>query len=150
MKKKLVFTVGNGMMGDDGAGALLAQMMQDAPLDDWEVLNGGAAPENLLHQARELAPQRVLLIDATDMDLPPGSIRWIQDDKLEDPFFLTTHTLPLTFLIEVLREFVPKVDFLGVQPEVVAFGYPMTARVKEAVSQVYTGLMNGSESWETL
>lgn len=150
MKKNLVFTVGNGMMGDDGAGALLAQMMQEMPLEKWAVLNGGAAPENMLHQVRELTPQRVVLIDATDMDLPPGSIRWIQDEKLEDPFLLTTHTLPLTFLIEALREFIPKVDLLGVQPEVIAFGYPMTARVKEAVSQVYSGLMNGSESWETL
>ena len=75
-------------------------------LDGWEVVNGGAAPENVLHEVRELAPEWVLLIDAADMDLPAGSIRWIRDDKLDDPFLLTTHTLPLTFMIEALREFV--------------------------------------------
>lgn len=150
VKKNLVFTVGNGLMGDDGAGVLLTQMMRDAPPDGWDVINGGSAPENLLHQVRELAPERVLVIDAADMDLPPGSIRWIQDENLDDPFLLTTHTLPLTFLLEALREFVSKVDLLGIQPEVVAFGYPMTANVRQAVDQVYAGLTNGFEAWEVL
>ena len=34
--------------------------------------------------------------------------------------------MPLTFLLEALREFVPQVDLLGIQPELVAFGYPMS------------------------
>ena len=143
VKKKVVLTVGNGMMGDDGAGALLAQLMRQAPLDEWEVINGGAAPENVLHRVRELAPEQVLLVDAADMDLPPGSVRRIQDDKLDDLFMFTTHTLPLTFLIEALREFVPRVDLLGIQPEVVAFGYPMSETVKGAVEQIYDELRRG-------
>lgn len=147
MKKNLVFSVGNGMMGDDGAGVLLAQILREKPLPDWEALNGGSAPENALHRVRELAPQRVLLVDAADMDLPPGSVRCIHDERLEDPFLLTTHSLPLTFLIESLREFVPQVDLLGIQPEMVAFGYPMSTAVKGAVQEVYTQLRDGREDW---
>lgn len=150
MKKNLLLTVGNGMMGDDGAGVLLAQMLQKDPLDNWEVINGGAAPENALHRVRESAPKRVLLVDAADMDLPPGSIRRLQDERLEDPFMFTTHTLPLTFLIESLREFVPQVDMLGIQPQVVAFGYPMSAEVKEAAAQIYQDLKSGNEAWEIM
>lgn len=150
VNENLVITVGNGMMGDDGAGALLAQLMQQAPVAGWEVINGGSAPENILHQIREIAPSRVLVIDAADMDLPAGSIRRIQDDKVEDPFLLTTHALPLTYLIEALREFVPQVDLLGIQPEVVAFGYPISDSVKDAVNLVYEGLKNGTVDWEPL
>jgi hydrogenase 3 maturation protease len=150
MKQNLVLTVGNGMMGDDGAGALLAQMLQQSPLDEWTVLNGGAMPENVLHRVRQLAPDHVLVVDAADMDLPAGSIRCIDDDRLDDPFFLTTHTLPLTFLVQALREFVPRVDLLGIQPEVVAFGYPISECVRQAVSQVYDGLRCGKGSWERL
>ena len=150
MKKRLVIGVGNGMMGDDGAGALLVQLMQQAPVDGWDVLSGGSAPENMLHLVREVAPDWVLIVDAADMDLPAGSIRRIQDDKLDDPFLLTTHTLPLTFLIEALREFVPRVELLGIQPEVVSFGYPMSESVKEAVSQVYAGLSDHVADWEIL
>ena len=150
MKKKLVLTVGNGMMGDDGAGVLLAQMLQQAPLEEWEALHGGAAPENILHRVREMRPEQVLVVDAADMDLPPGAIRRIQYERLEDPFLFTTHTLPLTFLIESLREFVAQVDFVGIQPEVVAFGYPMSPTIKDAVAQVYAGLKGGEAAWSSL
>jgi hydrogenase 3 maturation protease len=150
MKKNLVLTVGNGMMGDDGAGTLLAQMMRQSPLEEWEVLNGGASPESLVHRVREISPERVLVVDAADMDLAPGSVRYIPVERLEDPFIFTTHTLPLTFLIESLREFAPQVDLLGIQPEVVAFGYPMSTAVRDAVAQVYHELKNGQGVWESL
>jgi hydrogenase 3 maturation protease len=149
-KKKLILTVGNGMMGDDGAGSLLAQMIRKAPLPDWELLVGGAMPENILHQVRFLAPEHVLVVDAADMDLPPGSVRLIQADRLEDPFLLTTHTLPLSFLIQALQEFVPSVELLGIQPEIVAFGFPMSESVKNAVARLYAELCSGTVCWEQL
>jgi hydrogenase 3 maturation protease len=145
----VLLTVGNGMMGDDGAGVLLAQMLRDQPLDDWAALNGGSAPENVLHRIREMDASRVLVVDAADMDLEPGSIRRINSDRLEDPFLMTTHTLPLTFLIESLREFVPQVELLGIQPHVVAFGYPMSDEVRAAVGQVYEDLKNSRMDWSS-
>jgi hydrogenase 3 maturation protease len=150
MKKKLVVTVGNRMMGDDAAGPLLAQKMQSAPLGDWEVLDGGSAPENCLYLIREMSPDRVLVIDAADMDLVPGEIRLIGAEKLEDPFLMTTHTLPLSYFVQSLREFVPRVDLVGVQPNVVAFGYPVSAEVTQAVEQVYENLKQADFVWECL
>ena len=143
----ILLTVGNGMMGDDGAGALLAQMLRENPLEQWTVLHGGSAPENVVHQMREVDAQRVLVVDAADMDLPPGSIRLIQSDRLGDPFLMTTHTLSLTFLIESLRESIPQVDLLGIQPSVVAFGYPISDEVRKAVERVYADLKNNSADW---
>ena len=143
----ILLTVGNGMMGDDGAGVLLAQMLRENPLAEWTVLNGGSAPENIVHQIREMEPERVLVVDAADMDLEPGSIRLIQAEKLDDPFLMTTHTLPLSFLIEALREFVPQVQLLGIQPHTVAFGYPMSEAVRGAVGQVYADLQQGAGNW---
>jgi hydrogenase 3 maturation protease len=143
----VLLTVGNGMMGDDGAGVLLAQMLRDQPLADWSVVNGGSAPENVLHRIREMDATRVLVVDAADMDLEPGAIRRIHADRLDDPFLMTTHTLPLTFLIESLLEFVPQVDLLGIQPNIVAFGFPMSGEVRAAVGQVYADLKNGATDW---
>jgi hydrogenase 3 maturation protease len=143
----VLLTVGNGIMGDDGAGALLAQMLHENPLENWTVLHGGSAPENVLHRIRGMDAQRVLMVDATDMDLPPGSIRLIAADRLEDPFLMTTHTLPLTFLIQSLCEFVPLVELLGIQPKIVAFGLPISDEVRQAVEQVYADLKSGSASW---
>jgi len=150
MKKKLIFTVGNQMMGDDAAGPLLAQTIRRAPLDSWDIVDGGAAPENCLYMIREMAPDQVLVVDAADMDLAPGEIRLIGADKIEDPFLMTTHTLPLSYLMQSLHEFVTKVDLVGIQPQIVAFGFPLSAEVKQAVGQVYEGLKMDELTWEYL
>ena len=146
MKKKLVLTVGNGMMGDDAAGPLLARMIKHSPLDDWEVINGGDAPESYMPQIRDMAPEEVVIVDAADMDLQTGEIRLIDENRIGRVFFMTTHSLPLTYLMESIREFVPKVDLVGIQPEVVAFGYPVSPRVKQAVDRVYAWLKQNE--WE--
>ncbi len=144
MKKKLVFTVGNGMMGDDAAGPLLARMLKRAPLEQWEVLNGEAAPENCIYllreMAHEIALEQVLIVDAADMGLPPGEIRRIDEARIGSFFLMTTHTLPLTYLIQSIREFVPQVDLVGIQPAMVVVGYPVSKQVRNAVDQLYTWL----------
>ncbi len=140
MKKKLVFTVGNGMMGDDAAGPLLAHALKRDPLDNWEVLNGESAPENCIHILREIAPEQVLIVDAADMGLPPGEIRRIAEARIGSFFLMTTHSLPLTYLMQSIREFVPQVDLVGIQPAVVAFGYPISSQVKQAVDRFYNCL----------
>lgn len=150
MKKRLVVAVGNRMMGDDAVGPLLAQKIQRMPLGDWDVLDGGSAPENCLYLIREMAPDQVLVIDAADMDLVPGEIRLIKADKLEDPFLMTTHTLPLSYFVQSLKEFVPQVDLVGIQPQVVAFGYPVSAEVTRAIDKVYEGLKQAECIWECL
>lgn len=150
MKKKLVLTVGNQMMGDDAAGPLLAQRMQRVPLGNWELLDGGATPENVLYSIREMNLDQVLVIDAADMDLTPGEVRLISAEKLEDPFLMTTHTLPLSYLVESLREFVPQVDLVGIQPQIVAWGYPVSKEVKQAVEQVYEDLKQDDFVWNCL
>jgi hydrogenase 3 maturation protease len=150
VKKKLVLTVGNAMMGDDAAGPLLAQAMQRLPLENWEVLDGGSAPENILYKVREMAPEQILVVDAADMDLSPGEIRLVSADKLEDPFLMTTHTLSLFYLVQSLRDIAAQVDLLGVQPRLVSFGYPLSPEVKQAIGRVYEGLKQPDPGWDCL
>jgi hydrogenase 3 maturation protease len=147
---KLILTVGNGMMGDDAAGPLLAHKMRQVPIQDWFVIDGGSAPENQLHKIRELAPEKVVIIDSADMDLAPGEIRFIGDRRLDDPFLITTHSLPLSYVIDSIREFVPQVDFIGIQPDIIAFGYPISQSVKLAVDNIYDQLKQGLLPWDVL
>jgi hydrogenase 3 maturation protease len=150
MKKKLLITVGNGMMGDDAAGPLLAQKIRLSPPDDWEVLNGGNVPENHLHQIREMAPEKVVIVDAADMALQTGEIRLIDESLIGNVVFMTTHSLPLTYLIESIKEFVPSVDLIGIQPGIMAFGYPVSPQVTQAVDRIYTWLKQNEFEIENL
>ncbi|PLN00943.1 hydrogenase maturation peptidase HycI, partial [Klebsiella quasipneumoniae] len=51
-----------------------------------------------------------------------------------------THNMPLNYLVDQLKEDVGEVIFLGIQPDIVGFYYPMTQPVKEAVARVYQQL----------
>lgn len=133
----VLLCVGNNMMGDDGAGPLLAEKFRAAPQGEWVLIDGGSAPENDIGAIRELRPQRLLLVDATEMGLNPGEIRIIDPDDISDMFMMTTHNMPLNYLVDQLREDVGEVIFLGIQPDIVGFYYPMTEAVKHAVDTVY-------------
>lgn len=139
----LVLTVGNSMMGDDGAGPYLAELLEQNPASDWVVVDGGSAPENYAHHVHELRPERVVIVDATDMGLEPGAIRVVDERCIADMFIMTTHSLPISFLIERLRESVDEVVFVGIQPAVVAYAFPMMDVVKQAVEHLHERLRSG-------
>lgn len=132
--------VGNSMMGDDGAGPRLAELCAEQPLSGWTVVDGGAAPENDIGFLREQRPQHLVIVDATDMGLAPGEMRIIDENDIADMSMMTTHNLPLTFLIQQLREDIPQITFVGIQPDVVAFYYPMSAAVEQAVNRLHQRL----------
>jgi hydrogenase 3 maturation protease len=67
----------------------------------------------------------------------------IGQEQIGSLFLMTTHSLPLNYLMESLGEFVPQVQMIGIQPDTVAFGYPMSAPVREAVERVYFWLKEG-------
>lgn len=136
----VLLCVGNNMMGDDGAGPLLAQMCAENPQGNWQVIDGGSAPENDVVAIRELKPSRLLIVDATDMGLNPGDIRVVDPDDIAEMFLMTTHNMPLNYLIDQLKEDTGEVIFLGIQPDIVGFYYPMTPPVKAAVECIYQRL----------
>jgi len=129
--------VGNSMMGDDGAGPRLAELCAEKPLTGWTVVDGGAAPENDIGFLRELRPEHLVIVDATDMGLAPGEMRIIDENDIGEMFMMTTHNLPLTFLIQQLREDIAQITFVGIQPDVVAFYYPMSEGVERAVCRLH-------------
>jgi hydrogenase 3 maturation protease len=152
MGAQVILTVGNGMMGDDAAGPRLAALLQRSPAPGWQVVDGGSAPENVVHRVRAVAPERVLVVDAAEMELEPGEVRLVDDRLIVEQFIITTHDLPVSFLIAALRETVRHVHFLGIQPALVAFGYPLSAAVERAVAHIHARLQQGAtvDSWPRL
>lgn len=135
--KYALLCVGNSMMGDDGAGPRLAELCATDPLPGWTVVDGGAAPENDIGYLRELRPSHLVIVDATDMGLAPGELRLLDEADIAEMFIYTTHNLPLTFLIEQLREDIPNITFIGVQPDVVAFYYPLSPSLEQAICRLH-------------
>jgi hydrogenase 3 maturation protease len=139
----VVFTVGNDMRGDDGAGPLLARLLEEQSAQGWTVVDGESSPENHLHWVRAQAPERVLIVDAADMGEAPGTVRLIDEDCVAEQFLITTHALPLNFLIASLRESIADIVFLGIQPLQTEFLVPMTDAVREGVEALHRALVAG-------
>jgi hydrogenase 3 maturation protease len=145
MSGRVVFTVGNVLRGDDAAGPLLAKMLEGDPVEGWSVVDGGQTPEDELAVVRRLQPDFLLLVDAADMGEAVGAIRELDEEDVVTDFLMTTHSLPMTFLLGNLRESCGELLFLGVQPGDTSFFAPLTPPVRQAVESLYAWLQKGGD-----
>lgn len=139
----VVFCVGSVLRGDDAAGPLLARYLEEEPVEGWTVVDGGQTPENDLGYLRRLTPRRLLLVDAAAMELAPGAVRRLRPRDVAVQSLITTHTLPITYLLEELAQMCDEVVFLGIQPASTAFFDPVSEPVREAVERIYRDIAAG-------
>ncbi|NPD30770.1 hydrogenase maturation peptidase HycI [Eggerthellaceae bacterium zg-1084] len=143
---RVLFTAGSVLRGDDAAGPLLAKLFQDEPLEGWEVVDGGQTPEDDLYYIRELQPTQVVFVDAAEMRLEPGQVRRLTASDVADQFLLSTHSLPMTFLLGRLAECCDDVVFLGIQVQSTEFFDPLAPAVRDAVERIAACLREGADT----
>ena len=74
---------------------------------------------------------------STDMALPVGSIRLLDKRDVARKSMFTTHSLPLSILIEEIEQSCEDIVFIGIQPGDTEFYNPMSPEVFDAVDAVY-------------
>jgi len=131
--------VGNTLRSDDGVGCSIADSFS---AEGWITYNGGTAPENFTAPIRRADPALLLIVDAAEMDLSPGSIRIIQDDQIDDTS-IGTHMLPLSHLIRYLSPDIPEILFIGIQPETINPGVGLSPAVQAAADSLIIMLQKG-------
>ena len=139
----VVLTVGNSLMGDDGAGPLLCEHMEATPVPGWTVVDGGSMPENVTYAVKAMKPQRLLIVDVATLGLAPGEMRFVDKENIRAMGIASTHNLPLSFIIDELEQVIEQVVFLGIQPQEVGFCLPVTDAVQQAVERIHAGLAQG-------
>src|SRR5699024_12048969 len=103
MSRKVVLTVGAVLRGDDAVGPFLAKLLQEDPVDGWEVVDGGQTPEDEMAVVRRMSPDVLLVVDAAQMGEEPGTVKVVDEECVARDFLITTHSLPLSFLLGELR-----------------------------------------------
>jgi hydrogenase 3 maturation protease len=98
-----VLGIGNQLHGDDVAGILIARALKQNAIygDRLLVINAHIAPENVFGELRRFDPDLVLIIDAAQMGVEPGSVRCI-DPQRTAGFSFSTHTLPPKWAAKLL------------------------------------------------
>jgi hydrogenase 3 maturation protease len=112
----LILCIGNREGGDDGIGPYIAQRLKaESPQDI--ILDSGIAPENYTGVIKRYKPDRLILIDAAEMNISPGEIRVIPPEKL-GTMHISTHGIPLSVFIQYLEKEVSHIIFIGIQPQI--------------------------------
>jgi hydrogenase 3 maturation protease len=133
-----ILGVGNELNGDDAAGMLVARGLREAVGEPNHllVIEAGPAPESFGGPLRRFQPDLVLLVDAAELNQPPGSAAWI-DWSEADSAAASTHTLsPSLFAQFLIQELGCRVAMIGIQPEHLDFDRPVSKVVRGAVEQV--------------
>ncbi|HEY3380838.1 MAG TPA: hydrogenase maturation peptidase HycI [Vicinamibacterales bacterium] len=137
-----ILGVGNDMNGDDGAGvSVVRELAARMPATPGVLLiDGGTAPENFTGPIRRFRPDLVIEIDAADQGEPPGTVAWI-DWREADGMSASTHTLPPSVLANYLSsELGCRVALVGIQPEGLEMGTPLSPTVASAVRDLADAL----------
>jgi hydrogenase 3 maturation protease len=132
-----VLAVGSELLGDDAVGLVVGGLLAELGSPRLRVFMGATAPENCTGPIRRFSPTHLLLVDAADMGAEPGGIGLLDPERLGGVAF-TTHSLPLTVVVDYLVKSLPgcRVVVVGIQPESLVFGAQPTARVAEAAERV--------------
>ena len=143
MGGRALLCVGAVLRGDDAAGPYLAKLLEQNPVEGWTVFDGGQMPEDFLSPLRRMRPDTLVVFDAASMELAVGEIRRLTPDDVTTDYLMTTHSLPLSFMLNELKDSCGEIVFIGIQPGHMEFCGPLSAPVLAGVEQFYERLAQG-------
>ena len=152
--KEIILGMGNILKGDDGVGIYIAerlnkclQHIKNEPeqansvgVEEAMVIDCGTGPENYTSIIRKHNPDRLILVDAADMGLSPGSYRIIPPEKIAVMHF-STHDIPLSILISYASEFCGDIVLIGIQADKLKLGATLSRTVRRSGDQVANLIM---------
>lgn len=149
MSGTIVLGIGNRLGGDDSAGTCVVDMLNQRrhrakALLPAEItaIDAGTAPESYTSVIRRHRPDLLILVDAADMGLPPGSLRTIAPEKISILSF-STHHIPIPMFVSYVKEFCGKILLVGVQPEQTETGTGISKAVHKSLKKLVEAILEG-------
>lgn len=149
----LVLGIGNVLWADEGFGVRAVEALHDA----WEMpagvelLDGGTQGLNLLEPV--LRARRVLVLDAIDFDLAPGTLRVLRDRDVPawGATKMSLHQQSFHELLSILDlqgRFPQPLLLIGVQPQCLSdFGGSLSAEVRAQLPRTVEMAVEELERW---
>jgi hydrogenase 3 maturation protease len=134
-----VLGLGNTDRADDGAGILVALALKKRfPSFSYSEHDGVEGTVLDISEKEEVAT--VLFVDAADMGLEPGSIRFIPKDKIKETE-ITTHRVAVALMASILERSGKKAAVIGIQPETIEFRGRVSTPVQTSIKKVVDALL---------
>ena len=149
----LVMGIGNTLLQDDGVGVHVAEQFRaslsaDSPIT---VLDGGTIGLSLLPEVED--SDAVIIVDASEMDAAPGTVRQFHDGAIDRQLSgkrRTVHEVALADLFaaaEIRGHSPAKRVLIAVQPDCTEWGLEPTAAVEAAIPGACAAIQALTEEW---
>jgi len=155
--RELILGIGNTLNGDDGIGVHVVEKINEhlkkvgqesrqgkstRTQREIIVINCGTVAENYTSIIRKQNPDTLVLVDAADMGLNPGSYRIIPPEKI-GVMCISTHNMPLSLFVSYVSEFCRDVVLVGIQSERMDVGATLSRVVRKSGKDVANLIIEG-------
>ena len=138
----LIICIGTDLRSDDRAGLEVCRRLNSIGVGV-RTLVCEYGIENCFHSIVTANKDSIMIIDSAIVpSTEPGTIVAINEDEISDFTPLTTHTLPLTLALEILRKKMrlSKIVILGITVKNLDIGLEMSPEVEKAVRDLVSAL----------
>ncbi len=150
--KTLVLGVGNILLSDEGVGVHVARLLgerYDFP-PEVEILDGGTLGLDLLPYVE--AAERLLIVDAVQMDAPPGQVARLEGEEVPAVLSLkySPHQVGLSDLLAAARllgRSPAEVVLWGIQPASLEVGLELSPAVAAQVETLLQNVLAELQRW---
>ncbi len=150
--KTLVLGLGNILLSDEGVGIHVVRLLRERyefP-QEVEVMDGGTLGLDLLPYVEDA--QRLLIVDAVQMDAPPGTVLRLEGEEVMAIFRMqiSPHQMGVHDLLAAARlldRYPDQVVLWGVQPAVLDVGLELSPSVAAQVETLAHNVLAELQQW---
>ncbi|MFW9938927.1 MAG: hydrogenase maturation protease [Candidatus Thorarchaeota archaeon] len=117
---KIVFMgIGEEKLSDDGVGPYIISELIDLSNEKILFINAATDPMDRIEEIVSFNPTHLVLLDTCTLSEPPGTIAVLERENLRDSVPISTHTIPIHLVIDLIIEKLPHLNvfMIGFVPE---------------------------------
>ncbi len=128
----VVWGLGNPILSDDGIGVIIAKILKRLKIKNTYVFVCETTPENYIKPTLKTEAEKLIIIDAVNMNKPPGTIEILLPNQISHQDHFYTHKRPLKEILQQLKPRLKDIKIVGIQPKSVSLGTKLSNEVKKA------------------
>jgi hydrogenase maturation protease len=137
--KTLILGLGNFLLSDEGVGIHAIKALEKEQLpDNVDLMDGGTGGFHLLSWFEQY--ERIIMIDATLDDNPPGTVRMIKPRYSSDfPPLLSAHEIGIKDMVDVMQitDSFPEIELIVVSASKInEIGMELTPEIEKSIPQI--------------
>jgi hydrogenase 3 maturation protease len=138
--KPAIIGIGNELRGDDAAGILLVQKIQNSGYQNSIIVY--STPENYLNKIAKIRCDARLWIDVINWGARPGAYKIFDVDEIGQ-YAISTHNFSPIVLVDYLNSlrYIPNY-FLGIQPQKMGLGDKISTPVRDTITKIATFIID--------